>query len=101
MEGQKLKTESHGNVLRPLVSQLLNSTSSQSAILYFASSSMDECELSALGNQAGVQLQTTANDNIHPKFFFLNDSVTDYSMSFILSEQDRLNLIKKVLDCRL
>lgn len=46
LEGHKLKTESHGNVLRPLVSQLLNSTSSQRAILYFTSPSMDE--LSAL-----------------------------------------------------
>lgn len=45
--------------------------------------------------------QTTANDNIYSKFSFLNDSVTDYSMPFILPEQDSLNLIKKVLDCRL
>lgn len=57
LEGHKLKTESHGNALGPLVSQLLNSTSSQSAILYFTSPNMAECELSALGNQAGFKLQ--------------------------------------------
>lgn len=40
MEGHKLKTERHGNVPRPLVSQLLESTSSPSAFPHFTSAHM-------------------------------------------------------------
>lgn len=104
-EGHKLKTESHGNVLRPLVSQLLNSTSSQSAILYFTSPSMAECELSALGNQAGVKLQTTVNDNIYPKFRFVFCLFFRMTQWLILNATTQRGIgnfkFNKVRDCRL
>lgn len=88
-EGQKLKTESHGNVLRPLVSQLPNSTSSQSAILYFTSPSVDERELSAFRKPGRSSITDNSTWQYLSKvfLFFFNDSVTHYSMPFILSDE--------------